>query len=48
VLAALQGCDLVKYARFHWPAPELVEALARVRRFVTETTPRPAEEVAAA
>jgi hypothetical protein len=47
MLAALQGCDLVKYARFHWPAPELVVALARVRGFITETTPRTTEEVAA-
>jgi hypothetical protein len=40
LLKTLTDCDLAKYAKFHWPAPELVAALRTVRTFVEQTTPR--------
>jgi hypothetical protein len=43
VLRVLSGCDLAKYAKFHWPAPELHAALNSTRQFVTDTTPVVAE-----
>jgi hypothetical protein len=39
LLRLLRGCDLAKYANFHWPAPELAASLTAARRFVEETTP---------
>jgi hypothetical protein len=46
VIKVLTGCDLAKYAKFHWPAPELHAALSTTRKFVTDTTPVVTEEVA--
>jgi hypothetical protein len=47
VLRLLAGCDLAKYANFHWPANDLAAALKTARRFVEETTPAvPASEPA--
>jgi hypothetical protein len=44
LLDTLIGCDLAKYAKFHWPAPELTRALSSARTFVDATVPRqPAE-----
>lgn len=39
VLKLLTGCDLAKYANFHWPASELAASLSAAHRFVEETTP---------
>ena len=39
VLRLLSGCDLAKYANFHWPASELATSLQTARRLVEETTP---------
>ena len=39
VLKLLSGCDLAKYANFHWPAAELAASLGAAHRFVEETTP---------
>lgn len=39
LLRLLQGCDLAKYANFHWPAPDLAASLSAARRFVEATTP---------
>ena len=47
VLKVLTGCDLAKYAKFHWPAPELHAALSNTRQFVTDTRPVVTEEVVA-
>jgi len=49
LIRVLTGCDLAKYAKFHWPAPELHAALSTTRKFVTDTTPliTETEEVAA-
>ena len=44
----LNGCDLAKYAKFHWPVPELEKSLTLARRFVTDTIPQPKLEEAAA
>lgn len=35
----LSGCDLAKYANYHWPSTELAASLSAARRFVEETTP---------
>ena len=48
LLDTLTSCDLAKYAKFHWPAPELIRSLAGARRFVEETTPRAEAQVNAA
>lgn len=39
LIRLLRGCDLAKYANFHWPAGELSASLSAARRFVEETTP---------
>lgn len=39
LLRLLSGCDLAKYANFHWPASDLAASLQTARRFVEETTP---------
>jgi hypothetical protein len=39
LLRMLSGCDLAKYANFHWPAPDLAASLSTARQFVLETTP---------
>jgi hypothetical protein len=48
VLEALNSCDLAKYAKFHWPAPELENALKTARSFVIDTIPAPPPEARAA
>jgi len=45
LLETLTACDLAKYAKFHWPAPELTRALSGARAFVDQTTPLPEPEV---
>lgn len=40
LLATLGSCDLAKYAKFNWPAPELMRSLTGARAFVDATTPR--------
>jgi hypothetical protein len=37
----LDGCDLAKYANYHWPSPELSVSLQSATRFVKETIPAP-------
>jgi hypothetical protein len=44
LLETLTACDLAKYAKFHWPAPELTRALTGARTFVDQTTPLPEPE----
>jgi len=39
VLRLLSGCDLSKYANFHWPAADLAASLSAARQFVAETIP---------
>lgn len=39
IIQAMQGCDLAKYAKFHWPPPEMLSAHKTVSRFVDETEP---------
>jgi hypothetical protein len=48
IIGAMQGCDLAKYAKFHWPPPEMLSAHKTVCIFVDETEPvaEPTERVA--
>jgi hypothetical protein len=39
LMRLLSGCDMAKYARYHWPAPDLAASLSAARRLVEETTP---------
>lgn len=45
LIETLTGCDLAKYAKFDWPAPELERSLALAHKFVSDTIPRPEPEV---
>lgn len=47
ILDTLVSCDLAKYAKYHWPAPELTRALGTVRAFIDATVPQPAAQVEA-
>lgn len=48
IIQAMQGCDLAKYAKFHWPPPEMLSAHKTVSQFVDETEPasEPEEDAA--
>jgi len=48
IIQVMQGCDLAKYAKFHWPPPEMLSAHKTVSQFVDETEPaiEPEEEAA--
>lgn len=48
VIEAMLGCDLAKYAKFHWPPPEMLSAHRTIARFVDETEPTAEPEERAA